>query len=208
MVGRHELASAGMFMSKLCAYVGSETRWTRLGAAGLNIDDTAGVGVGGLRSRRAGFHFQVSQLTLEHTPWGPSFTHGFVLGKGRAMESVFPGPTGRFSLSRLCFPASSSLERSRSGEETGCDQVDGSIGDTLGATVQNHDDPLGVTSPPGLTKVSELVVGPAQVIPYFLRRHPGACSHAQTLALEVITLLCGRSYYLVLIVILASVYEV
>lgn len=42
MLGRRELASTGMFMSKLCAYFGAQTRWTRLGAAWLNIDSTGG----------------------------------------------------------------------------------------------------------------------------------------------------------------------
>lgn len=146
MVGWHELASTGMFMSKLCAYFGFQTRWTRLGAAWLNIDST------GRPSK------QESWVSIP----------GLCINLGANFLSVFPSYTGLFlvrqeywihfrrpregfALSLLHFLASSSLKRSKFGKKTGCE---GGVADIFMETVQSYDDPLKATSLPGLIKVT------------------------------------------------------
>lgn len=124
------LASTGMFTSKLCAYFGSRTRWTRLGAAWLNID-----GTGGPEKQESWVSFPGLSVNLGAHSLGPfpSYADSSLVRQGYGVS--VPGPREQFPLSLPCFLASPSLERSESGEETGCDQVEGGRGDMLVATV-------------------------------------------------------------------------
>lgn len=66
---------------KQTACFGFQSRWTRLGAAWLNIDSTGGPG-----SQRAQFHAQVSWLTWGRLPECLSFMGQFVLRKAGALS--------------------------------------------------------------------------------------------------------------------------
>lgn len=66
---------------KQTACFGFQSRWTRLGAARLNIDSTGGTG-----SQRAQFHAQVSWLTWGRLPECLSFMDRSVLCKAGALS--------------------------------------------------------------------------------------------------------------------------
>ena len=97
------LASTGMFMSKLCAYFGSQTRWTRLGAAWLNID-----GTGGPEKQESWVSFPGLSVNLGAHSLGPflSYADSSLVRQGYGVS--VPGPREQFPLSamfsRLTFP--------------------------------------------------------------------------------------------------------